>query len=286
LLEALAAERLKLARHRAAWLLVWLYPIGITAIFVIVTVYRLAGGQTPQLPQVPETASSWIQETVFAWAGPPSTFGRYLVAAFAAVAFAGEYGWNTWKLIAPHQARWKLMAAKYLTVLGLLYAALALTGVLMVIYGWVGDLIGGKVTPQGITPGDLLREHGTAALVGLPAILLTVAYTSLAAVLTRSTIAAVIIGIVIATADEIFGKLAPALSVFAPDLVSVLFHTLPGYHLQNLSQWITEGSALRVPFPERGAVMLPWSTSLAVMAAWIGGLTALAVGLFQRQDIN
>jgi ABC-type transport system involved in multi-copper enzyme maturation permease subunit len=286
LLEALAAERLKLARHRATWMLVWLYPIGITALFLLVTVWRLAGGQEPQLPQVPETARSWIQETVFAWAGPPSTFGRYLVAAFAAVAFAGEYGWNTWKLIAPHQARWKLMAAKYLTVVGLLYAAMALTGLLMVLYGWAGDLIGGKATPEGITAPDLLRAHGTAALIGLPAILLTVAYTSLAAVLTRSTIAAVIIGIVVATVDEVFGKLAPALSAFAPDLVSILFHTLPGYHLQNLGHWITEGAALRVPFPERPPVMLSWGTSLAVIAAWITGLSGAAVGLFHRQDIN
>ena len=38
------------------------------------------------------------------WDVPDNAVGRYLICAFVAVVFAGEYGWNTWKLIVPHRA--------------------------------------------------------------------------------------------------------------------------------------------------------------------------------------
>ena len=215
-----------------------------------------------------------------------STFGRYLVAAFTAVAFAGEYGWNTWKLVVPHRARWALMAAKYATVVGLIYIALALTGVLTVVLGYLGSMVTGDRVPEGITMQALLQAHGRGALLMLAPVLLTVAYTSLASVLTRSTIAALIIAVVIGTAEEVFTKFAPLLALQARDLVLFLYHVLPGHHLMNLGAWVVEGKAASRPFLDNTIVSLPWGTSLAALITWIGGLTALTVGLFQRQDLN
>ena len=36
MLEVLRAERIKLLRHRATWFLVWIFPIGVTAVIMIV----------------------------------------------------------------------------------------------------------------------------------------------------------------------------------------------------------------------------------------------------------
>ena len=285
MLDVLRAEHLKLARHRATWFLVWIYPIGLVLLWSVYMAWEFAEGRAAEIPEVPETAVSWARETAVAWGGPASGFGRYLLAAFAAVAFAGEYGWNTWKLIVPHRGRMALLAGKYLTVLALLYTALAITGALTVTLSWLGETILGEALPRGITPQMLLGAHAEAALSALPAVLLTLAYTALAAVLTRSTMAAVVIGVVVGTIEEVFGKFAPVFAVVAPDLISFLYHALPGYHLDNVRFWLSDGKALRVPFPD-GVVALPWGASLTALSAWIGGLTALTFGVFRRQDLN
>jgi hypothetical protein len=286
MLDGLEAERLKLARHRATWFLVWIYPIGLTLISLIYLAWQIANPNGLEgMPKVPETAASWMADTASPWGGPASTFGRYLISAFAAVAFAGEYGWNTWKLIVPHRARLMLMAAKYVTVLGLLYAAFLLTALLSVAFSFIGDAVTSDPIPRGVTPGGIVTAHAKAALAGLPAVLLTLAYTSLAAVITRSTIAALIIGVVVATAEQVFGQFAPLIALVAQDLVWFLYHVLPGYHLGNLRSLIAEGKALRTAFPN-GVVELSWAISLTTIAAWAGALVALAVGLFRRQDLN
>ncbi len=285
MLEALEAERLKFARHRATWVLVWGYPIGMVLLWAVVMAFELARGG-PALPEAPESAASWIADTAIVWGAPGSTFGRYLIAAYTAVVFAGEYGWNTWKLVTPHRARWVLMAAKYVVVATLLYLAFALTGAITVVLSFAGDALTGEVTPKGLTAEALLRAQGTGALVALAPVLLTMAYTSLAAVVTRSALAAMLVGVVVATVDQVFSRFAPMLSVLAPDLVWALFHALPGYHLENLKTWIESGTALPVSFPEGAKVALSWRKSLAAISAWTAGLAALTVGAFQRQDLN
>jgi ABC-2 type transport system permease protein len=65
----------------------------------------------------------WLDNAADFWDAPSSGLVRMLVGAFIAVVFAGEYGWNTWKLIVPHRSRTTLIAAKYVVSLGLLYAA-------------------------------------------------------------------------------------------------------------------------------------------------------------------
>ena len=115
--------------------------------------------------------------------------------------------------------------------------------------------------------------------------LLTIAYTSLAAVLTRSMIASLVIGLVVTTAEQTFFNVAAILSLYAPDLVRALSLALPAYHLDNLAIWIGQGRALPGILPD-GAVALPWTVSLAAASAWILGLGALTLLAFRRQDIN
>lgn len=282
MLDAISAESLKLTRHKATWFLVWLYPVGFFAIFLAAIVAGLVAPEPPAQAGLQE----WLFDTAVIWYIPGNALGRYLIAAFAAVAFAGEYGWNTWKLIVPHRARFALIAAKYVVVVALLAIAFALTALLSVLGTSLEDVITGDPLPAGITAGALFEVHGEAALSALAPGLLTVAYASLAAILTRSTIAALVIAIVAVSIEQLIFNFGPILYMKSPALVWGLYHALPGYHLDNLTRWIREGAGAVTEFPFGATVALGWATSLAVTAAWIGGLAALTVASFKRQDIN
>lgn len=283
MLDAISAEALKFRRHRATWGLVWIWPIGIVLFWLLAIAIDLAKGGSPG--DGPASAVGWIANSVDFWNVPAQPIGRYLLGAFVAVVFAGEYGWNTWKLIVPHRARNTLIAAKYVVALALLACGFTLAAIFFNLFGWIEDLATGDSIPAGIAAGALLQAHGLAALAALAPVLLTTAYVSLAAILTRSTVAALVIGLVITTVEQLFRAYAPFLALQAPALVEALYQALPGYHLANLGSWIVDGRALMVLFPSGPLSMAPMA-SLAILAAWILGLTALTFHVFRRQDIN
>jgi ABC-2 type transport system permease protein len=283
MLDALAAEMLKLTRHKATWFLVWLYPIGLTLIFALMISGNLVSDASPTQPELKQ----WLEETALVWAAPGNTLGRYLLAAFVAVVFAGEYGWNTWKLIVPHRSRSSLVLAKYAVILLLFLAAFTASAVITVLGSMLEDVLSGDTLPAGITLGALLEVHGQAALASLAPGLITIGYASLAAILTRSTIAALVIAIVAITVEQLLFNFAPVLSVRAPGLIWALVHVLPGYHIANIGNWISAGSALHFPLPGNDStVSLHWAVSAAAAAAWVAGLYASTLGGFRRQDIN
>ena len=282
MLDAVAAETLKLTRHKATWFLVWLYPVGFIILFLIATVAVVVTAEPPK----PEGLQEWLEGTAVIWLLPGNTMGRYLIAAYVALVFAGEYGWNTWKLIVPHRSRASLIGAKYVTAFGLLLIAYTLTALIGIFAGWFIDVVAGNPLPPGITAGGLLAVHGETALPSLAPALVTISVASLAAVLTRSTLAAFVIALVATTIEQLFFNFGPMLSLKAPGLVWALYNVLPGYHLANLGHWISEGTALATAFPTGATLELFWITSLAAAAAWIGGLVGLTFLSFRRQDLN
>jgi ABC-2 type transport system permease protein len=283
MLDAISAEALKFRRHRATWGLVWIWPIGIALFWLLSIGIDLAKGGAVGRGEA--TAAGWIHDAVGFWSIPGQPIGRYLLGAFVAVVFAGEYAWNTWKLIVPHRARNTLIAAKYVVALALVACGYVLAAMVFNLFGWIEDVATGDPIPAGIAAGALLQAHVLAALAVIAPILLTTAYVSLAAILTRSTVGALMIGLVITTVEQLFRVYAPMLESNAPGLVGPLYRALPGYHLGNIGYWIREGQALVVSFPSGPFSMAP-ATSLAILAAWILGLTALTFRVFRRQDIN
>lgn len=287
MLNAIAAEALKFKRHRATWGLVWIWPIGLTLIWLLAIGAELsgAGGEAGGDGRGGPTAAGWIADNIGFWSVPGHTFGRYIIGAFVAVVFAGEYGWNTWKLIVPHRARTSLIAAKYAISFILLAIGFTLGALLFNMFGWLEDVLTGDSIPAGITAGALLKAHGAGALAALPAVFLTMAYVSLAAILTRSTVAALVIGLVVTTVEQLFFNFAPMFEPYAPSLVGALDQMLPGYHVANAASVISGGPVLEIPFPS-GAFSTSLATSLAVVGTWIVAMVALTFWSFRRQDIN
>ena len=283
MLDAFSAEALKIRSHKATWFLVWLYPILFSAVFLIAVVLGLAGidEQTDK-----QALAEWMEDTVLIWIVPTQTFGRYLIAAFVAVVFAGEYGWNTWKLVVPHRSRPALIAAKYGVVLALLFTAFVAAAAISTAGTFAKYWSTGDVIPAGVSASGLLRAHGAYALAAIAPLLVTVGYASLAAILTRSTIAALVIAIVAITLEQLIFGFAPGLSMRFDAIIDVLYPVLPGYHIANISEWVREGVALTTKFPDGDVYVQSLATSVAVALAWIVALVGGTFYAFKRQDIN
>jgi ABC-2 type transport system permease protein len=283
MLDAIAAEAIKFARHRATWGLVWIWPIGLCVIGLVAIAVGLIN------PNVADSgggnASGWISDSVAFWRVPGQALGRYVIGAFVAVVFAGEYGWNTWKLIVPHRARNTLIAAKYVVALALLACGFLLGALLFNLVGWAEDVVTGDPIPSGVGLGALAKAHGLGALSAIAPLLLTTAYVSLASILTRSTVAALMIGFFVTTAEQLFRAFAPLLEPYAPALVGALYQALPAYHVANVSGWITTGELVVVPFAS-GLYSAPVTVSLAIVAGWTLLLVGITFWCFRRQDIN
>jgi hypothetical protein len=282
MLEALSAEALKMRTHKATWFLIWLFPIAFTIVMLIMIVAGMAGVDKPEQPNL----ADWIENTTLIWFVPNNAIGRYLICAFVAVIFAGEYGWNTWKLIVPHRRRASLIAAKYALTILLLAISFALTAALLTGLNFADDALTGDTVPAGLTAASLWDSHSKAALAAAAPVLISIAYASLAAILTRSTIAALVIAIVATSIEQIIFGFGPQLYTKFPSIVWPLYHMLPGHHIANLAEAIREGAALKRAFPGGMAVNLSWTTSLATLLAWIAALGGATFAAFGRQDIN
>ena len=283
MLSAMSAEGLKLRRHRATWLLVWIFPIGVFVITAIALLAELATGKLPA-PGAPEL-DVWIRGTASFWGASRGGLFRMLVCAFVAVVFAGEYGWNTWKLIVPHRSRTTLIAANYLVILAFVYAAFVMAGLIFMAMGVLEDVVTGDPLPAGITFGALALAQVQGLIANLPAMLVAIAFASLISILTRSTTAAIVISVIYVTLEQLFFAFAPALSLYLPGVVELLYQLLPVYHVQNLVSWLIEGDAQAVPFAS-GEIAYGWPLSLAIVGAWITSMVGLTFFFFRRQDIN
>ena len=282
MLEALSAEALKMRTHKATWFLVWLFPIAFTIVMLIMIGSGMLGFDPPDRPDL----HGWLENTVLIWFVPSNAFGRYLISAFVAVVFAGEYGWNTWKLIVPHRRRPSLIAAKYALVVGLFAISFLVTAVLITALTFADDLLTGDTIPAGVNAAVLWGEHSRSALAAILPVLIAVGYASLAAVVTRSTIAALVIAIAATTLEQVIVGFGPQLYANFPSIVWPLYNILPGHHIANVSDCVREGAALKRPFPGGLAVHYSCTASLAILAAWIAALWGATFAVFRRQDIN
>ncbi len=275
---ALTAEVLKLLRHRAMWGLVWIFPLGVTLIFLLGLAFHHAHGTMGPSGLMQPAAGVWIAGTIMIWKGAASGPGRFFVGAFTALAFGGEYGWNTWKLIVPHRRRLQLIGAKYLAASGLMMLSFAMSAALAIAFSAISASLNDGGLPPGIELGALASAHEHEALVTLISTLLTMGYASAGAIILRSTMGGAIIAVAAVVLEGLAGAIAPFMN-------PTLFLCLPSYHLSSLSHWIETGAS-SVQLLSTGPVNEPWLTSLAWIAAWTVTLFAATAVIFDRQDLN
>ncbi|QIG81148.1 ABC transporter permease [Stakelama tenebrarum] len=282
MLDAVRAEALKLHRHRATWLMVWIYPVGVALITLGVLIYTALSASGP--PEAGSSAARWIADSAIFWSIPKSAPGRFLIAGFAALVFAGEYGWNTWKLIIPARSRWQLIAAKWVVVFGFVLLSLLATDLIGLLGEWLGGFLGSPL-PEGITFAALADAHLRAMANALLPIAYTVAFAGLFAVLTQSILATVILSIALVVIEQLMPLLAVFAAQYALSLTALLVEVLPFYHIANFLSWTT-GRGLTLPLAPDTIISFSMGSSAAILAGWTVAAGAATQLRFLRQDLN
>lgn len=279
MLDVLRAEALKIRYHRATWLMVWIFPIFLGLALIVQVGRDLI--YVPSVPAQAATAAGWLQQSTMAWRVPLDGTGRFIIAGFSSLVFAGEYGWNTWKLIVPARARWQLIVGKWCIAAGFVMLALTACSLLILI----GQLMGGPGAPSDLTLTAIAIAHGTAAVNAILPLLYIVTLAGLFAVLTGSLFATVGLSIVMLTMESALLLIALVAHNYAPWLTTTLLKVLPFYHSANFVGAM-KGAPLILPLGSGQTMSFAWQPSAIILAGWIVIIGAGTLVRFARQDLN
>lgn len=287
LADAIRAENFRLWKNRTTLLWSTLFvPVmglifGAVGIFVMKASEAKIAADTKMPPEVMELISKTpinLFEQITSNAGKLDNPALLLfVLIGAATLYAGDYRWETWRLISARNSRTNLLLGK-LVVTGLL-SLLAMT--LLLISGIFETFIRAAVFERSVTFsvtgdqfGDLLAGF---ALCWLRVIQFTM-MGMLAAVATRSLLAALFVPLVLGVAQFFTIQFLPPMGVEPDAWLSILLN--PGAAMDAIKMAVLQ--------PE-GAPPLPDGLllkSVISMALWTVVPLAGALAWFNRQDLS
>ncbi|NEX93092.1 ABC transporter permease [Caulobacter sp. 17J65-9] len=270
LADALACEGFKLWRNRAALFWGFLF-VPLVALVIGVGVELWFRGAVARSNVIPALDLARVMLKAVADAGSPFT-QLFLLIAGASV-FGGEYRWETWRLLTPRNSRANLLAAKALVVAAAAAASVALIAFAGIAAGLIGALGRHAPTVWNGEHGFVLQFAGLFLISWLQ-VLQPLAVGALAAVVSRSILAAVMTPIVLGVVQALMmSQLGPG-GLATPPLWGFL--ALPGLSVELLRAAIGD-----VPLPAATI----WSAG-AALAGWVI-LPVVAAGVvFQRQDLS
>jgi ABC-2 type transport system permease protein len=285
------AEWLKIAGNRwTTAFFIWIFPMSAFAIMAF-WILVLIGAHEAREAFEPIT---WDEALLTPWTLVNNEFGRWIVAAFTAFVFAGEYVHGTWKNLVPRQSRIVLILTKFVTVgVFVLFAWTLMTVIVGFGLGIASDIVG---TSFGEFNGEIFNEFigdfSLQVFITLTATLIAASYAALAAMFTRNTLASVFIAILLNIAETAI--LLPLILLrlwLEIDLVALYSYT-PGYNLANISTWITQDVGISQEARDaEGQVIWAYGPhsleeSLLIIAVIVIALVGFTVLRFQRQDIT
>lgn len=282
LIDAVRAETFRLMRNRTAlfWSVLFV-PIAAFVLSIGATyltrgneaVLAEAGARLGVTPTALNLGERLISNTAELAGGPLLLF----VLIGAATVFAGDYRWETWRLIRARNRRVNLMLGKAAAVMLLILSAM----IAMLIAVMAADPIRATILERGVTfsmdSRSLTTFLGLFAL-GWLRILQFMLISLLAAVLTRSLMAALFIPLVVGAAQAIGAPMLMGLGVM-PDSWTYML-TLPGQAFDVLKTGMVGGT---------GAETIPAALSAKAwtsLALWTALPLAAALALFERQDLS
>ncbi|MFA4893346.1 ABC transporter permease subunit [Brevundimonas sp.] len=287
LVDAVRAEGFRLSKNRTAlfWSLAFV-PI-VTLVIGAITNFVLKGSETKilgdaQMPaELKEALARGTLDMGEALVAGAGNLANPLVLLFvligAATIYAGDYRWETWRLISARNSRSNLLLGKLAVVAGLALAAMAL----MLVAGVAENLIKAAVFERTLTfsmTGEMVgRFLGFAGLSWLRIVQFTM-MGMLAAVVTRSLLAALFIPLVVGVAQFFSPQMLMPMGVLPDAWLSVLIN--PGAAAEAV-QAVIEGGARAAALPD-GMALKAWLS----LALWTLGPLALALAWFPRQDLS
>ncbi len=265
LVDALAAERFRLLKDRGT--VFW----GVLFAPIAGLVLTIGGELFARrlMKGAPPIPVDLVGRMVKALAGGASPVMGLFVLILSAAVLAGDYRWETWRLLTPRNGRVNLLLAKLATAA----IAVAVSLVLYALAAALGGLFSAATSGGAFVAyrGEALTDlAGTFAISWLQLVVL-VALAALVGVATRSTTGALIVGLVFAATQSMI-----ATWMHEPSLTALLLPAFSGDLLK--TALLQDRSVVDEP--------LPWAKALAFLLAWAVGLSAAALALFQRQDLT
>jgi ABC-2 type transport system permease protein len=268
LADAIAAERFRLVRDRAA--LFWGFAFAPLATLM----FSLAGDIFVRLAlkrTIPGVTVDVANKAMGAVAGASGPVTALFLLIGAAAIFAGDYRWETWRLITPRNSRLNLMAAKLVVFAEAAAWSLALTAVTAVVAGLASSVINAATLVSPTSGGAFLGQFAGVFLVTWLEVVMIGALAAVIGVLTRSTMGAVIAGLVLVAIQS---TLAAATQGDSWKSLAI-----PAYAARTLKTFVAAPEGFR---PDAG----PAGLGLVLLLVWLVVLVASGLALFRRQDLT
>ena len=196
----------------------------------------------------------------------------------AATLYAGDYRWETWRLISARNSRLNLILGKVGAFKVLTLAAMVVFVIAGLVFSLSGALINGGEITFSLDGGDA-GDFGLLFLLGYVRIIQYAMIALLAAVLTRSLLAALFVPVVLGFAQSLLAGPGLAILQWEPTSWQSLL-LMPGLGFDALKAMITAGVGAP-PAPE--GLMLKAIVSLAL---WLLVPLIAAIAWFNRQDLS
>lgn len=288
MLNLLRAEWRKIGGNRPVMIfMVWIFPIGGILISLLQT---LVVASMPERYRNMVGTVRWDEQMIGTWILPGSEFGRLLVLAFASIVIGGEYQWGTWKNVLPRAPRLAVMLSKLATILAYMMLAFLLLSVILalgtVLMAAVGQMpLGPELNAS--TLGNLLPDYLTQMLMALIAAGLGVCYAAIAAVVSRSVVGGIVVGLLIVTAEVLSLQVLFIIGnwINRPEIIA-LYQFTPTYNINNASRLLRGGSPFTFAALSEYIAPNTLTQSLLILAVWVAVSLGLALYLFRRQDIT
>lgn len=291
MLNLFRAEWLKIAGNRyATAFLMWIFPMSALA-FSFGAILLLMFSSDLRVQQEAIGIDPWYTTLINTWSIINNEFGRYIIVAFAAVVFAGEFQYGTWKNLITRRARATMIVNKFVTLAVFVTTAFVMTTLIMGVSTGVAALIMGESygAVNGETIGIFLADYPAQMFVTLATAFIAAGYAAILAMSLRNILAAAIGGVLFTIGEQAILLPLTLLDNLLDIQAYWVYQLMPTFNLSNISNWTTNNAAY-MPFGG-SETALEWfdpvslGASLVIVCVWIAGLIALTAWRFSRADV-
>lgn len=285
LADAFAAERLRFfkARGTVFWSLAFVpivsILIGLVQGLLMRNLLARAAAEGNPAAALGRAPVSLLNQAIDAVSGSNFFIVQLFFLIAATAILAGDYRWETWRFLTPRNTRANLLLGK----IGTFGLVTAIGLVLLAVGGIIAGLLSAVLTGGGVT-WAAAEGNANAQLAGMfgIAFLEMMALGALAAVIAVATRAGLAALLVPVGAWVVQGFTVSQLQKGFENPLEPPLQYLLGFP-------VLQSDLLKAALAPPQMGMTPdinWPLALVALIAWIAGLTALAVWLFQRQDLT
>lgn len=269
ILAALRSELFKLSRNHGS--LFWA--------FGLMPAFTLAGGLLEQFYShvyagdlIPYAAP--LEESLLGLGTMSTSIAQLCAIVGAAILFAGEYRWETWRAILTRTERIPIMFAKMIAFAIAAGVSILLCGVARLIVGLVDAALTGSTLWPEVGAFDVLLAHLLAFSATFLQIMATGACVMLVSVITRTMTAAIVAPLIFLVAGEIM-----SIRYYAGlDFFGVIFPNIAGAGIRQLGQATMGEHDVLLPH-----LALPGA---ALLVGWFAVFLGAGLFAFSQQDLS